>query len=148
MKCKYKYCKNNNEVSKDNAIKIGNSYYCKECYKEKCDKEKIEKLILEKLPTSVIAIVRKVINQLIYDKGYNSDYVVFIASKILKENMALNNPFGIIGYCSNNYNYKEWQSKIVNEKFFDLKNDMENMNHSNEEVTFNIKQNKKWTDII
>jgi hypothetical protein len=148
MKCKYKYCKNNNEVIKENAIKIGNSYYCKQCYKEKNDKGKIEKLIIEKLPTAVITIVRKVINQLIYDKGYDSEYVLFVVSKILKDNMVLNNPFGIISYCTNNHLYKEWQTTIINEKFLDFKTTMKNTNNDSEKVVFNITQSKKWTDII
>ncbi len=148
MKCKYKYCKNNGEVSKENAIKVGNFYYCQECYQEKINKGNIEKAIVEKIPTATMTIIRKVINQLINDKKYDSNYIYFVISKIINQNLILNSPFGLINYCSNNSFYKEWQSKLTNEKFLEIKNDIKNIDYKDEQVVFNINQNKKWTDIL
>lgn len=148
MKCKYKYCKNNGEVLKENAVKIGNSYYCKDCYEEKNNKNKIENIIINKLPTTPITMIRKVINQLIIDKGYDINYILFIVLKIKNENSVLNNPFGLLGYCSNNYLFKEWQLSVVDKKFSEMKCDIKDVNCNNEEVIFTFNQNKKWTDII
>ena len=41
MKCRYSYCKHDNEVSKEDAVKEGNSYYHKDCLEEKTIKQQI-----------------------------------------------------------------------------------------------------------
>jgi hypothetical protein len=151
IKCRYKYCKNGNEVSKEEAIKDGNSYYCKDCYKEKTLKQEIEKYYTENLPKTTIQILRKVINQLLYTDKYEAEYILFIVKKIHINNLKINNPFGLKSYCNEGRNQDEWRKININKQYNNIK---ENINtdfeiDENKKVVFKYKSNKKkWTDLI
>ena len=150
MKCRYKYCKNNNQVDKSEAIKVGNAYYCKECYKEKTLKQQIEKYYLDNFPQTTIQILRKVINELLYKNNYEAEYILFILEKIYNNKLKLNNPFGIKSYCNEGRNIDEWNKIKINKKFNKMKRQFNQYDIKNDNIVhFTYKSNnKKWTDII
>lgn len=150
MKCRYKYCKNNNEVSKEDAIKLGTAYYCKDCYKEKTLKQEIEQYYLDNFPSTTIQVLRKVINQLLYKNNYEVEYILFILKKIHINNLKINNPFGIKSYCDEGRNKNEWNNKKINKKFKNIKeNFIPEQNEVDKGVIFTYKSDKKkWTDLI
>lgn len=149
MKCRYKYCKNNNEVNKEDAIKDGTSYYCKECHKEKVIKQEIEEFYLVNMPQATLQILRKVINQLLYQNNRSAEYVLFVLNYIKINNKPLNSPFGIVNYCNNGYILEEFNKKNINKSFKNIKDTITNKIDNNSETKFTYKpSHKKATDII
>jgi hypothetical protein len=148
IKCRYKFCKNNNEVSKEDAIK-DSGYYCPGCHKEKTLKQEIESYYTENLPQTAIQLLRKVINTLLYTNNYEAGYVLFIIKKIHVNNLVINNPFGIAYYCNEGRNIKEWNKIQTNIEFKSIKNDIVQENDDENKVKFKYTPNgKKWTDMI
>lgn len=149
IKCRYKYCKNNNTVDKEIAIKEGSAYYCPECYREKKLKQQIEQYYSVNMPPTSIQILRKVINQLLYKNNYNAEYILFMLMKIYNNNLKINNPFGLINYCNDGRNLDEWKKIKINEQFKNMQNDINMQNDNEDKVNYTyIPQNKKWTDLI
>lgn len=149
IKCKYSYCKHEaNEVAKEDAIKEGNCYYHKDCYKEKTLKKEIEEYWNDNMPSASLQILRKVIKQLIYDKKAPADFVLFVLKHINKNNKPINNPFGLINYCGNKDIRELYKKMIINQKYTKLKSEDNNEIYI-EKVNFTYKpSNKKITDII
>lgn len=148
IKCRYKYCRNNNEVDKELAIKDGSAYYCKECHKEKLLKHQIEEYYSVNLPQTSIQILRKVINQLLYTNNYEATYVLFIVKKIHINKLKINNPFGLVSYCNEGRNIEEWTKLKVNKEYKNIKNEViQYESDSKIEFTY-TPNNKKWTDLI
>lgn len=148
IKCRYKHCKNGGNVNKEDAIKEGNSYYCKDCYKEKKTKQEIEEYYINNLPNTTIQILRKVINDLLYKNNYEAEYVLFIIKKIHINRLKINNPFGLVSYCNEGRNIEEWKKEKINEEYKNIKCDIK-INYDNNKIEFNYKPNlKKWTDLI
>ena len=147
-KCRYKYCRNGNEVNKEDAIKDGSAYYCKSCHKEKTLKHEIEEYYITNMPTTAIQLLRKVINQLLNDNNYDAEYVLYILKKIHNNKLKINNPFGLGSYCNEGRNITEWKTIKTNKEYQTIKNEIIQSN-KNEEITFTYKKNnKKWTDLI
>lgn len=147
MKCKYSYCKNNFNVEKENAIKIGNSYYCKECYEEKQTKQQIEEYYITNMPSTTLQLLRKVIKQLIHEKGLNSKYVLFVLKYIHINKKPINNPFGLLNYCNEGRMVDLYNKQITNMKYKEIKDNINSI--TEEKVDFKYKPNiKKWTDLM
>ena len=148
MKCRYKYCKNNFEIAKEDALKINGAYYCPSCHKEKTLKHEIEEYYINNMPTTTIQLLRKVINQLLYTNKYEAGYVLFILKKIHINKLKINNPFGLGSYCNEGRNITEWKVIKTNEEYKSIK-DKIIQNNDKEEIKFLYKEdNKKWTDLI
>ena len=148
LKCRYNFCKNGNEVEKENSIKVGNSYYCKECYEEKSTKKMIEDYYLSNMPSCTIQILRRVIKQLVNEKNISARYVLFVLKFIKNNNKPINNPFGLLNYCNDNRLYLEWLKKESNKEYKNIKNDIEN-NIEKTEVKFTYKPNvNRWLKIL
>jgi hypothetical protein len=149
MKCKYTYCHHGGEVNKDEAIKIGNLYFHKDCYHEKQTKQEIEDYYLKNMPSCTLQILRKVIKQLIHEKSNSADYVLFTLKYIKSNNKPINNPFGLINYC-NDYKLKnEFDKQLINEKYKLVKSINELDIDTENEVKFTYQPSKKKvTDIL
>lgn len=148
MKCRYSYCKHNGEVNKEEAIKEGNSYFHKDCYEEKQLKQKIEEYYLSNMPTCTLQLLRKVIKQLIHEKGNEAKYVIFVLEYIYNNKKPINNPFGLMNYCNDERIKNEFKKSIIKKQY-------EKMNKSIEiDISINKNgykyksTNKKITDII
>jgi hypothetical protein len=147
IKCRYNHCKNNNEVNKEDAIKVGSAYYCKQCYKEKILKQQIEEYYLENFPPAVLQVLRKVINQLLYTNNYDAEYILFIVKKIHINNLKINNPFGLTSYCNEGRNKDEWKKQKIKEEYNNIKKEIIQYDDK-DKLKFTYKPNKKWTDLI
>jgi hypothetical protein len=148
IKCRYKYCKNNNIVDKEIAIKEGSAYYCPQCYKEKQLKQEIEQYYSANLPPTTIQILRKVISQLLYTNNYEAEYILFIVKKIHINKFKINNPFGLVSYCNEGRYITEWNKKKSSQEYNKIK-DQINKSIDIEKIDYKYQPNiKKWTDII
>jgi hypothetical protein len=112
MKCGYKNCKLGGEVEKDNAIKVSNKYYHKECHEIVENKKKIREFYLEKInPKEVMVLLNKAINELIDTKNVDSNLLLYALNYSVDNNIKINSPFGM-NYIVNNYKIKESYSKL------------------------------------
>jgi hypothetical protein len=149
VKCKYPYCKHNGEVSKEEAIKVGNSYFHKDCYHEKQIKQEVEEYYLNNMPSCTLQILRKVIKQLIHEKNNSADYVLFVLKYIKNNNKPINNPFGLINYCNDFKLKNQFDKELVKEKYKEINNLNEFNIDKENEVKFTYKiDKKKLTDIL
>jgi hypothetical protein len=148
MKCKYSYCHHGGEVEKEEAVKIGNSYFHKDCYHEKELKQQIEEYYLNNMPSCTLQILRKVIKQLIHEKNNSADYILFVLEFIHKNNKPINNPFGLINY-SNDYKLKNEFKKITIRDEYNKTINTNKLNTSDDSIVFTYTPtNKKITDIL
>ena len=148
MKCKYSYCKCGGEVEKVDAIKIGNSYFHKDCYNEKQLKQQIEEYYLKNMPSCTLQILRKVIKQLIHEKNNSADYVLFVLEFIHKNNKPINNPFGLANYCNEGRLKTEFKKITIRDEYNKTIN-TKKLNTSDDNIVFTYTPtNKKITDIL
>lgn len=148
MKCRYKYCKCGGEVDKDEAIKEGNSYYHKTCIKEKQLKQDIEDYYLSNMPQATLQILRKVIKQLIHDKGMSAEYVLYVLKYISNNHKPINNPFGLINYCNDKRISDLFEKQITINKYKKIKEQKEEIIEIREMNFTYKKPNTKWTDLL
>lgn len=70
------------DISKDEFISVGSSYYHKDCYQTKCDIELVMNIWGEDIDPNVsYSYLRKELNNLIYTQGNSSDYIIFCARR-------------------------------------------------------------------
>ncbi|MGL5151856.1 MAG: hypothetical protein ACRC7N_14915 [Clostridium sp.] len=149
MKCRYADCKLGKVVSKEEAIKDGSAYYHKECLREKQLKAKIEEYYLENMPSTTLMLLRKVIKQLLTEKGYSAEYILHVCKWIVANKKPIKVPFGLINYCTNEYVFQEWNEKKISEEYNKIKDNV-NKIESYDKPSFRYKptNKKKFTDII
>lgn len=149
MKCKYSYCKHGGEVDKDKAFREGNNYYHEDCYKEKTLKQEIEEYYLANMKDTTLQLLRKVIKQLIHEKKYDAEFVLYTLKYITKNNKPINSPFGLLNYCTDNRIHTEWKNSIINKQYKEMKENSNTDTSEDNKVIFTYKPStKKVTDII
>jgi hypothetical protein len=148
LKCRYSYCKHDGEVLKDEAVKEGNCYYHKDCLEEKTIKQQIEEYYLANMPSTTLQILRKVVKQLVHEKNTPADYVLFVLKYININNKPINNPFGLVNYCSDYKLKNEYSHKNATNKYKDIKNNIIN-NIDDKEIKFTYNSDEsKWLKIL
>lgn len=115
-KCPYEYCKNDNKVLKDVAIKYKNRYYCPECYAEKIKKEEFVQFYLDNFPLVFKKRLHKFVKYMIYDNDFTVDYLMFVGKKILGCNMKVQSLEGFY-YIAKQREYFEAYKQGVGFKF-------------------------------
>lgn len=142
MKCRYKHCKLGGEVDKEEAIKIGNGYYHKECNRERELKQQIEKTYYDIFQTKEpIQQVRKAISKYIHDNNFDPRYVLFV----LNEDIKLNSMFGLIYYLNNNKFLKKYNRQRA--KLIKFNADEVKVVESNN-IQYKQKRQGGWGDIL
>lgn len=148
MKCKYSYCKHGGEVDKNEAMKEGNSYFHKDCYKERQLKKQIEDYYLTNMPTCALQLLRKVIKQIIHEKHIEAKYLKFVLEYIINNKKPINNPFGLINYCNDGRIKDEYNKIKVREQYREM-NKTNDIDISINKSGYKFKpNNKRITDII
>ena len=119
MKCKYTHFKSGGEVDKEVAIKIGGSYYHKECY----EKVEIKRSVSESLIGMgfIVKQVNMVVKKHIDDESIPPKYILWMINKIKAEELTLNNPYGLGYYLKEGRNWKEFSKKNAIEECNKLK---------------------------
>lgn len=109
VKCRYKYCRHDsNDIPREEAVQDGRSYFHPDCLKERNNKEEIVKLFLEKVNQNTpVPQLRKVINNIIHNKGINSDFLLFGLKYYISHKIKLNYPGGLYYVIAN----KEMESE-------------------------------------
>lgn len=127
--CRFKDCKHTNkkiDISKDEYVKNGRSFYHKDCYSIKASEEEKEKAVSADMQliknlwieninqTVVISLLFKVLREYL-DRGVSSDYLVFVMQYVISHHCKLNHPFGFRYYIDNDSIKAEYKKKIKKE---------------------------------
>lgn len=134
MKCRYKNCKLDNEVSKEDAVKEGNYYYHKECLREKNIKKEIVDFWNSNMPQATTMALNTAIKQLI-DNRRSAEYVLFVLQYIHKNKKPINSPYGVINYCNNTYLEKEYNDMVIKNRYKEMMLEDSEDYSTNENIT-------------
>ena len=141
MKCRYKYCKLGGEVEKEIAVKVGSSYYHKECRREIEHKKQIEDLYYNKFKLNeMIAQVKSTINK--YVDEFGTEYILYI----LNQDIKLNSIYGLSYYLKDNRNRQSFEKEKAKLIKFDI-NQVEK-EQSSEICYKKSKKQQLWGDLI
>lgn len=101
-KCWYKYCKTH-KVLDNEAIKIGNKRYHKECLNNQENLKKCREMYIQYLQPSVVYLqLNKAIKTLIEDKKISVEMLLFTIEYLIDNNIEVNSPY-FLYYKVNDY---------------------------------------------
>ena len=118
VKCRYGHCKHETrELPVEDAVLVGKSaYYHKDCFQEKENIEKVLTMYMERVsPDVVVAELLKTINNIIYVKGIDSNYLLFALNHYLDRGAKLNYPQGL-HYVVQGKREKEAYQQMIEKK--------------------------------
>lgn len=148
MKCRYNYCKNGNVVEKENAIKVGNTYYCKDCYQEKEDKVKISNTVRKMLPNEIKTNINKCICDWIHKKDFSVDYVMYTLDYIKKNKCSLKGVYGVIYYLNNQRILSEYENNNMMMKYKKMQQSTFKCDKQEVEFTYKSDTGKGWCKVL
>lgn len=124
MKCRYAHCKHENkDIPKGEEVKNGTGYWHKDCLKESMDIREIVSVFQQEInPNVVIAQLRRTINDIVYNKGYGADFLLFGLNYYVLHGITLNYPAGLYYVLQNKDVQKEWKKIQDNKIKAELKN--------------------------
>ena len=147
MKCRYKYCKNNNEVDKSIAIKIKGAYYCPECNDEREGKLEVEQLLKSSF-NFMSSVVRSVLAKLVHEQGFEIAYILFVTKYIISNNKPIRNPYGLLYYCTSSDMLDLYKKEKILNDFKAIKNDLLEGVGGDKVVFKYTPKSKRITDLI
>jgi len=114
-KCRYKHCRHGDEpLLKTDAVKEGNLYYHKDCYKTRENIKQIIKVYTEKVDGNPIyAYLNRVINDVIFKQNTDSNFLLFAIKKATEPGSSwkVRNPQGIPYLAKDEKLKKLWLDK-------------------------------------
>lgn len=150
-KCAYPKCKYGGEVNKNEAVKVSNRYYHKECLAEKNAKLEIIDVWVAKVdPHPIFNLLRKTIDNLVDKEGNDAEYLLFALRYSIDHGWKISHPAGLRYVAKNKDAENEWNKRKEYEITRDIKENLRNISDldSNEswslpELSETIKTNKK-----
>ena len=144
--CKYSHCLHDNrEIEKRKAIRVGNSYYHSDCFKTKEDIKEIVNLFKAHINANpVYAQLQSVINNIIFVKKVQSDFLLFGLRYYIEHKIPLNYPQGLYYVIQN----KDVTNAYNKTKAKEIKKSVEITEQTETEFKFVPTKNKGFSDII
>lgn len=144
--CKYSHCLHDNrEIEKRKAIRVGNSYYHSDCFKTKEDIKEIVNLFKAHINANpVYAQLQSVINNIIFVKKVQSDFLLFGLRYYIEHKIPLNYPQGLY-YVIQNKDVTNAYNKV---KTKEIKKSVEITEQAETQFKFVPTKNKGFSDII
>ena len=144
--CKYSHCLHDNrEIEKRKAIRVGNSYYHSDCFKTKEDIKEIVNLFKAHINANpVYAQLQSVINNIIFVKKVQSDFLLFGLRYYIEHKIPLNYPQGLYYVIQN----KDVANAYNKTKTKEIKKSIEITEQTETEFKFVPTKNKGFSDII
>ena len=144
--CKYSHCLHDNrEIEKRKAIRVGNSYYHSDCFKTKEDIKEIVNLFKAHINANpVYAQLQSVINNIIFVKKVQSDFLLFGLRYYIEHKIPLNYPQGLYYVIQN----KDVANAYNKAKTKEIKKSVEITEQAETEFKFVPTKNKGFADII
>ncbi|GEM_PF-557627 len=152
-KCRYNHCKHETkDVLASEAVKDGNRYFHKDCYKTKEEINKIIELFAEYInPNVVFAVLRKVVNNIVFNRGVDSGLLLFGLNYYIANKITLNYPQGLYYVIQNKNVIKGYKEKKNKEYLIEQKKNLQKAEDDTEMVSsFTYKPNKQksFADIL
>lgn len=152
-KCRYNHCKHETkDVPASEAVKDGNRYFHKDCYKTKEEINKIIELFAEYInPNVVFAVLRKVVNNIVFNRGVDSELLLFGLNYYIANKITLNYPQGLYYVVQNKNVIKGYKEKKNKEYLIEQKKNLQKVEDDTEMVSsFTYKPNKQksFADIL
>ena len=150
VKCRLKHCLHaSREVQKDQAIKVGSSYYHPDCYQANRNIREIIDIFSKKInPNVVFAELNRVVSTIVYDKGIDSGLLLFGLKYYIEHGKNLNYPQGLYYVVQNKDVVREYEKS----KAMDLAKEVKEKTtiESEEGGTFThiASRNKGFADIL
>lgn len=146
--CRFKHCVHESkEVAREDAVRVGNMYYHKDCARIK-DNIALTMELFEKHinPNPVFVQLRAVINRIVFERNVDSDFLVFALKYYIENKIPLRYPQGLYYVVQNQEAKKAFDRKNA-EKFKNIKIDL---TETKEEVVFEHKpvKQKGFGDIL
>ena len=144
--CKYSHCLHDNrEIEKRKAIRVGNSYYHSDCFKTKEDIKEIVNLFKAHINANpVYAQLHSVINNIIFVKKVQSDFLLFGLRYYIEHKIPLNYPQGLYYVIQN----KDVANAYNKAKTKEIKKSVEITDQAETQFKFVPTKNKGFADII
>lgn len=93
----YNHCfENNSMIPAGEEVKGGNRYYHKKCLETKQNIEKTRDYYYENVSKSVVmSQLVKVLNQIVFDKDIDSEYLLFALQYAVENNLSIKSPYSL-----------------------------------------------------
>jgi len=103
VKCGYKHCQHESrELLRDSATKIKSIYFHEDCAITKITINKIKELYCKSVDKDVsIPQLLGVINNIVFKKGINAQFLLFGLEYWIKKNVKISNPY-VLHYIKDN----------------------------------------------
>lgn len=143
VKCRYSHCLHETkELNAEDSMKQGSAYYHKDCFKTKDDIQRIIKLFSERANQNVVyAQLFKTVNNIIFEKGISSDFLLFSMNHWLNAGHQLNYPGGLYYVIQDKSAQSEYK-RLQNLKLMDQQKDAFEI-HDSTESKFEYKPNNR-----
>lgn len=115
-KCGFCHCQHEScEISQDEAVKIRNRYFHKDCAETYNNIEEIKRLYYEKISNTVVMPqLLSVVNNIIFKKKIDSNYLLFALKYAINTKRTINYPQGL-HYLIDDYKIKAaWKKQQLN----------------------------------
>ena len=112
-KCGFRHCRHEScDVSQGEAVKIKNRYFHEDCAEIYNNIEAVKQLYYEKISNTVVmAQLVSVINNIIFKKNVDSNYLLFAVKYAINTKKKINYPQGL-HYLIDDYKIKDaWKKK-------------------------------------
>lgn len=112
VKCRYGRCfHETKELNAEDAARVGNTYYHKDCYQTKLDIEEIKKVFAERVNKNVnFPELTKVVNNLIFNRDNESGFILFALNYCIDHRWNLQYPAGLYHCVQNMDAQKAYQN--------------------------------------
>lgn len=122
--------------------------YHKECLDEWNYIKEIKKVYYEKISKAVVqSILGKVINDIIYGKNIDAEYLLYALNYAINHNYKLNSPYGL-HYIIDDYKIKNQWKLDQSKKILEHKKNIEIINTEDIPFYYNPSKQKGFNDII
>lgn len=149
-KCTYKHCQHETcEIPQDEAVRVGNRYMHTDCATNSIHIKKIIDLYYEKISkTVVMSTLVKTINNIVFGKGVDSGYLLFVLNHAIRMKIPIRSPYGL-HYLIDNKKLKELWIRREGHKIEDIiKKEVQSENSNKVEFSYTPQINKGFSNIL
>lgn len=113
--CRYAKCRHESkeiDTSKDAFVQSGSSFYHEDCYRDKSNIDFIVEFWKNEIDPAVVYVqLRAILNRLVFENNYPSDYVAWAIQYCVKNKRKLQHPPGIKYVLENDEIKKAYKNK-------------------------------------
>lgn len=113
VKCRYKHCKHSSrDIPREDAVKVGNSYMHPDCAKTSRLLVEIRDFYYEYVSkTVVMKTLMATINNIVFQKGVDPEYLMFVLNYAVIHKMTIRSPYGLHYLIDNSRIKSEWKKR-------------------------------------